>query len=124
MAAVAVAAAGALIAFGDISYRMQDGKTVSIIGQMVCLPHKQDLFGRYGTGLCVPGFKGSDGSHYALSNIEQLSRGEPALGFTNAQFQISGVFSYGATEQYRNYDVAGMIEADSVLPISPPPAKP
>ncbi|AIC17224.1 hypothetical protein [Nitrososphaera viennensis] len=122
-AAAVVATAGIIVvAFGDIPYRMQDGKIISIAGQVVCLPHKQGLFGGATTAECTPGFKGSGGRHYALSNIEQLSGDEPTLlrsEFTNAQFRISGVFSYGATEQYRIYDIAGTIKIDSVLPISP-----
>lgn len=81
---------------------------------MVCLPHKAGIFGGVQTDECLLGFLGQGGEHYAISNFEEISRKEPLLvksvGGTQ-EFVISGTFTYG---DYRNYDVVGTIDADSV----------
>lgn len=107
----------AIIAFADLYYRLRDGERITIVGQVVCLPHKQGLFDGVNTDECAIGFENSDGRHFAFKNIEQLAKQGPELigsEQTRRQFQISGQFSYGADEQYQIYDVAGMIQVDSV----------
>ncbi|MEM2141101.1 hypothetical protein [Nitrososphaera sp.] len=116
--AIAAAAAAGIIAwavlFGEIPYRMQDGNEISVAGRMVCLPHEQGLFPGPETMECAFGFRGQNGEHYQIGNLEEISKEEPLLeqSVGGAQeFVISGTFTYG---DYRNYDVVGTIDADSV----------
>jgi hypothetical protein len=118
IAIAAAAAAGIIVAvglYGDIPYRMQDGKEITVTGRMVCLPHEHGLFGGPETEECAFGFRADSGEHYAISNLEQISQEEPALQEsvgTMRQFALTGTFTYGG---YQNYDVAGLIEVDSVI---------
>lgn len=119
VAIAAAAAAGiiaAIVAYGDIPYRMQDGKEISVVGSMVCLPHKQGLFPGPETQECAFGFRGQDGEHYAIANLNQLEEQEVLIGSVGSarQFQISGAFTYGSDEDYI-YDVVGRIDVDSVV---------
>lgn len=68
------------------------------------------------------GFKNSDERLFAFRDVEQSLKREPELvrDHKEAQFQISGQFSYGPVEQYKFYDITGMVQADSVLIVSPP----
>lgn len=115
--AIAAAAAGIIawgILVGEIPYRIQDGAQVNVAGRMVCLPHEQDLFPGPETLECAFGFRGQNGEHYAISNLEEIAREEPLLQQSaggSQEFIISGTFTYS---DYRNYDVVGTIEADSV----------
>jgi hypothetical protein len=118
LVAIAAAAAAGIIAWivlaGEIPYRMQDGMEISVAGRMVCLPHEQGLFPGPETQECAFGFRGQNGEHYAISNLEEIAREEPLLEESVGgpqEFVISGTFTYA---DYRNYDVVGMIEADSV----------
>jgi hypothetical protein len=113
--AIAAAAAAGIVAwvvfFGEIPYRMQDGKEITVTGQMVCLPHERGLFPGPETEECAFGFRGQSGEHYAISNFEEISRMEPLLEESvgsDRKFVITGIFTYG---EYRNYDVVGMIDA-------------
>jgi hypothetical protein len=120
--ASAVAAGAAVVAitvavFGDIPYRLQDGKTINIGGEVVCLPHKQGLFSGPQTLECAFGFKGIDGRHYVISNFGELAENEPLLiesVSTGEKFVLSGVFTYGAAKEYEKYDVVGTISVDLV----------
>jgi hypothetical protein len=119
IAIVAAAAAGkiaALILYGDIPYRMQDGKEITVTGRMVCLPHERGLFSGPETEECTFGFRSNDGKHYTISNFNQLEEQETLTASvgTVRQFQISGIFSYG-DEGHENYDVVGRIDVDSVI---------
>lgn len=113
--AIAAAAAAGIISwvmlFGDIPYRMQDGKDISVAGRMVCLPHEQGLFPSPETQECTFGFRGQNGEHYWISNLEEISneelRWEDNVGGSQ-EFTVSGTFTYG---DYRNYDVVGTIIA-------------
>lgn len=116
--AIAAAAAAGIIAWvvlvGEIPYRMQDGAEISVAGRMVCLPHEQGLFPGPETEECAFGFRGQDGEHYAISNLDEIAREEPELEQSvggSQEFIISGTFTYA---DYRNYDVVGIIDADSV----------
>lgn len=116
--AIAAAAAAGIIAWvilvGEVPYRMQDGMEVSIAGRMVCLPHEQGLFPGPETQECAFGFRGQNGEHYAISNLEEIAREEPLIEQSvggSQEFVISGTFTYA---DYMNYDVVGTIEADSV----------
>jgi hypothetical protein len=119
--AIAAAAAAGIIAavvlYWDIPYRMQDGKEITIAGRMVCLPHKQGLFPGPQTGECAFGFRGDDGKHYVITNINQLEKQQALIGpvGTVRQFQISGLFTYGTDEEHERYDVVGRIDVDSVI---------
>lgn len=117
--AIAAAAAAGIIAavvmYGDIPYRMQDGNEITVTGRMVCLPHERGLFDGPETEECAFGFRSNTGEHYAISNLEEISRQEPALQDsvgTGRQFALTGTFTYG---NYRNYDVVGLIDVDSVI---------
>lgn len=116
IAVAAAAAAGiiaAIVLYGDIPYRMQDGKEITVVGRMVCLLHERGLFGGAINDICVSGFRSNTGEHYAISNLEEVSQDEPALqGATSSEqeFIISGTFTYG---DYQNYDVVGTIHVDS-----------
>jgi hypothetical protein len=121
LVAVAAAAAAGIIAaivlYGDIPYRMQDGKEITVIGPMICLPHKQGLFSGPQTEECAFGFRGQDGRHFALSNYGEIEENNPGLLVMNgrdATFNITGTFQYGGSAGYENYDVTGMVDADSV----------
>lgn len=116
--AIAAAAVAGIIAavmlYDDIPYRMQDGKEISVAGRMVCLPHEQGPFPGPETQECAFGFRGQNGEHYAITNLEEIAREEPELEQSVGgpqEFVISGTFTYA---DYRNYDVVGTIEADSV----------
>lgn len=114
----------AVIAFADLPYRLKDGTRITLVGQVICLPSKHGLFGSVDLEICVRGFENSDGRHFAFRNPEQLARQEPNLigsEQTRKQFQISGQFSYGPDEQYQTYDIAGMIQVDSVRAVQLPP---
>lgn len=93
---------------------MQDGKEITVIGRMVCLPHVQGLFPGPETEECAFGFRGNGGEHYAISNFEEIAKEEPTLEESvggEREFVIAGTFTYG---EYRNYDVVGTIDIDSV----------
>ena len=112
-----------VIALLDLPYRMQDGKRISLVVQVVCLPHKQGLFGGAHTLECMTGFKSSDDRYFAFRNSQQLAKQEQGLVEAlnkNTQFQISGQFSYGPDVQYQQYDIAGMMQVNAVLTVSPP----
>jgi hypothetical protein len=118
-AAIAAAAAAGIIAavvlYGDIPYRMQDGNEITVTGRMGCLPHERGLFSGPETEECAFGFRGNTGEHYAISNLEEISQQEPALQDsvgTVRQFALTGTFTYG---DFMNYDVVGLIEVDSVV---------
>lgn len=119
----AAAAAGiiaAVILYVDIPYRMQDGKNTEVVAAMVCLPHKQTLFGGPQTDECAFGFRGEDGNHFALYNYGEVEEENPGLSErvgTGQKFQISGVFHYGGSAGYEKYDIKGMIDADLFEPI-------
>lgn len=114
IAIVAAAAAGiiaAVVLYGDIPYRMQDGKEITVTGRMVCLPHERGLFSGPETE-CAFGFRSDTGEHYAISNLDEIADElEESVG-TMRKFVLSGTFTYG---QYGNYDVAGSIKVDSVI---------
>ncbi len=117
VAIAASAAAGivaAVVLYGDIPYRMQDGTQITVTGRLVCLPHERGLFGGGPeTYICISGFRSNTGEHYGISNLEEISQEEPALqGSTGSEqeFVIAGKFTYG---DYGNYDVVGTIDADS-----------
>ena len=118
IAIAAAAAAGiiaAIVLYGDIPYRMQDGKEITVTGRMVCLPHERGLFGGPETEECAFGFRGNSGEHYAISNLQEVLQDEPALEGsigTGRQFALTGTFTYG---DYQNYDVVGLIKVDSVI---------
>lgn len=115
--AIAAAAAAGIVVWvilGEIPYRMQDGIEINVAGRMVCLPHEQGLFPGPETQECAFGFRGQNGEHYAISNLEEMGREESLLEQSVGgpqEFVISGTFTYA---DYRNYDVVGTIEADSV----------
>lgn len=113
-----------IIALSDLPCRLQDSKMVSLIGQIEYLPLKHGLFAGTSLDTCVIGFKNSDGRLFAFRDVEQPLKREPELvgDHEEAQFQISGQFSYGPIEQYKFYDITGMVQVDSVL-IASPPAK-
>ena len=93
---------------------MQDGKEINVAGRMVCLPHERGLFPGPETTECAFGFRGQNGEHYAIGNLEDISEKEPLLEQSvgaSQEFIISGAFTYG---DYRNYDVVGTIVADEV----------
>jgi hypothetical protein len=111
-AAVAAGIIAAVVLYGDIPYRMQDGKEITVTGRMVCLPHERGLFSGPETEECAFGFRSNTGEHYAISNLGEVAEElEESVG-TVREFALSGTFTYG---QYRNYDVAGFIEVDSVI---------
>lgn len=90
---------------------MQDGKDISVAGRMVCLPHEQGLFPGPETQECMFGFRGQNGEHYWISNVEEISNEELRLEDNvggSQEFIVSGTFTYG---DYRNYDVVGTIVA-------------
>ncbi len=117
---VAIAAAAAtgiitwIVFFGEIPYRMQDGKQITVTGQMVCLPHERGLFSGPETEECAFGFRGQSGEHYAIDNIAEIVDKEPLLEDSIGgpqEFVLSGMFTYS---DYRNYDVVGTIVVDKV----------
>jgi hypothetical protein len=118
VAIAAAAAAGiiaAIVLYGDIPYRMQDGKEITVTGRMVCLPHERELFGGPETEECAFGFRSNSSKQYAISNLQEVSQEEPALQKsvgTVRQFALTGTFTYG---DYQNYDVVGLIDVDSVI---------
>jgi len=120
IAIAAAAAAGivaAIVLYGDIPYRMQDGKEITIVGPIVCLPHKQGLFGGAATEECAFGFRGQDGRHFALYNYGEIEEQNPWMSDereTGHELIVTGIFHYGGSEGYEKYDIAGMIDADRV----------
>lgn len=97
---------------------MQDGKVITVTGRMVCLPHKMGIFGGVQTDECAFGFRSNTGEHYAISNLDQLEARDSlidSVGQTGDEFyRISGVFTYGSTDQYSIYDIKGMVNVDSI----------
>jgi hypothetical protein len=52
-----------------------------------------------------------------LSNYGEIEENNPGLLVMNgrdATFNITGTFQYGGSAGYENYDVTGMVDADSV----------
>ncbi|MGI0020539.1 MAG: hypothetical protein ACREAY_08715 [Nitrososphaera sp.] len=114
------AAAGAAfiivaLLFADIPYRMQDCKEVGMTGWVVCLPHKQGIFGGAETKECAIGFRGEDGKHFAISNIERFGE----IPASSVHVRLSGTLAYGTAGPFEKdrYDTIAAIHVDSLTPL-------
>ena len=114
--AVALSVLGAL-ALNTARQELASGeRSVTVAGEVVCLPHKNALFGGAGTDECRYGFHGDDGRHYGLNFLDSESVGILAEAAESGQpLTISGAIRIPAPyEGLDRYDVVGAIDVESV----------
>jgi hypothetical protein len=88
------------------SLDLRFGEEVSVIGEVVCLPHK-DTSGPI-TLECAFGLLGDDGNHYGLANLP----GFPGAVDTGDRVRVTGVLE--ERERETKYDIVGTIDVADI----------
>lgn len=90
-------------------------RTITMIGEVVCLPHKKGLFGGAGTSECRSGLLSQDGDYYGLNFLdgETLERLLDAEG-SGQLFTVKGALRIPALyEGLDKYDIVGAVDVTS-----------
>jgi heat shock protein HslJ len=97
-------------------------RTITLVGEVVCLPHKKPWFGLFGgsqTDECTFGFLGEDGRHYGINyldseTVELLQN----AGGSGQLFKVTGAIRIPAPYKgLDRYDIVGSIDVASATPI-------
>ncbi|MEW6604610.1 MAG: hypothetical protein AB1351_07970 [Thermoproteota archaeon] len=125
---IAFAVSAALIILGAYAIitaqaELASGKrTITLIGEVVCLPHKKPWFGLFGSGAetkeCRSGLLGQDGRYYGLNfldgdNVELLvdAEGSGKLFILTGALRIPSPY-----EGLDRYDIVGSLDVISASP--------
>jgi hypothetical protein len=120
---IAYGVSAALLILGAFALIIAQGelasgkRTITITGEVVCLPHKKGFFGGVETSECRSGLLSQDGKYYALNfldseNIERLVAAEGS----GQLFTVKGALRIPANyEGLDKYDIAGAVDVTSAI---------